>query len=203
MSSESESQSDALFGQQLGYIRVSAADQNPGRQYETLGRCDKYFEDKISGKSRAKRAALTEMIGYARQGDNIRVASLDRLGRNTRDLYAILDELTVKGCSVTFVAENITVSKNNTTPMEELFLSFLSAMAQFERARIRERQSEGIALAKAKGKYDEQRALSTGDVEACRALVEMGLAKAEVARRYNVSRQTLYSALNGAGVYAC
>lgn len=142
------------------------------------------------------------MISYARQGDNIRTASLDRLGRNTRDLYAILDELTVKGCSVTFVSENITVSKNNTTPMEELFLSFLSAMAQFERARIRERQAEGIALAKAKGKYDEQCALKAEDVEACPALVEMGLAKTEVARRYNVSRQTLYNALNGAGVYS-
>lgn len=70
--------------------------------------------------------------------------------------------------------------------MEELFLSFLSALVQFEWARICERQGESIVLARAKDNYDNQRALSTGDVGACRALVEMGLAKTEVACRYNV-----------------
>lgn len=53
MTTESENQADTLFGQQVGYVRVSATDQNSGRQYETLGHCDRYFEDKISGKSRA------------------------------------------------------------------------------------------------------------------------------------------------------
>lgn len=186
----------------MGYVRVSSADQNPTRQYEAIGECHKVFEDRISGKSRAKRAGLEALIDYARDGDTIRVASLDRLGRDTRDLYAILDELTDKGCSVSLVSEGMTVAKNGSSSMQEMFLTFLAAMAQFERARIRERQAEGIALAKAKGVYERQRALSPDDVAAARALVEMGAPKAEVARRYGVSRQTLYTALSGKGIYA-
>lgn len=200
MPTDSEDPSAPLFGQTLGYVRISSADQNPGRQYETIGQCDKTFEDKLSGKSRANRAGLNKLIDYARQGDHIRVASLDRLGRDTRDLYSIVDTLTGKGCTVTFVSESITVSKDGSSPMQELFLTFLSGMAQFERARILERQREGIALAKAHGVY--QRKLTDEDVEACRAMVEMGISVAEVARRYEVSRQTLYSALKGDGAYS-
>lgn len=200
MPTGSENPSDTLFGQTLGYVRVSSADQNPGRQYETIGWCDKTFEDKVSGKSRANRAGLNKLIDYAREGDHIRVASLDRLGRDTRDLYTLVDTLTGKGCTVTFVSENITVSRDGSSPMQELFLTFLSGMAQFERARILERQREGIELAKAKGVY--QRKLTDEDVRACRAMVEMGISAAEVARRYQVSRQTLYNALNGNGAYS-
>lgn len=200
MPSSSENQTDALFGQTLGYVRVSAADQNPGRQYEAIGQCDKIYEDKISGKSRADRDGLAALLEYAREGDSIRIASLDRLGRNTRDLHAILDALTDKGCTVTFISENITVSKDGGSPMQELFLTFLSAMAQFERTRILERQREGIELAKTKGVY--QRKLTGEDVEAGRAMVEMGISVAEVARRYDVSRQTLYNALKGTGAYS-
>lgn len=200
MASDSENPTDALFGQILGYVRVSTADQNPSRQYETIGQCDKAFEDKLSGKSRANRTGLNDLIDYARQGDHVRVASLDRLGRDTRDLYSIVDALTKKGCTITFISEGITVSKDGSSPMQELFLTFLSGMAQFERARILERQREGIELAKTQGVY--QRKLNEEDVEACRALVDMGISVAEVARRYDVSRQTLYSALNSAGAYS-
>ncbi|PAK92585.1 resolvase [Brevibacterium casei] len=200
MSTDSENHSDALFGQTLGYVRVSSADQNPGRQYEILGPCDKLFEDKLSGKSRANRTGLTNLIDYARDGDHIRIASLDRLGRDTRDLYSLVDTLTNKGCTITFVSEGITVSKDGSSPMQELFLTFLSGMAQFERARILERQREGIELAKARGIY--QRKLTDEDVEACRAMIDMGISVAEVARRYEVSRQTVYNALNKSGAYS-
>ena len=189
-------------GQTVGYVRVSSADQNLGRQHEAIGPCDRVFEDHMSGKSRAKRKGLADLIGYVREGDTVRVASLDRLGRDTRDLHALVDELTAKGCSVEFVAEGITVSRDSRSPIQELFLTFLSAMAEFERSRIRERQAEGIALAKAKGVYDKQRALSPEDVEAVRAQIDMGIPAAEVARRYSISRQTLYTALNGKGAYA-
>ncbi|PCC48808.1 recombinase family protein [Brevibacterium aurantiacum] len=181
-------------------MRVSTADQNPSRQYENIGQCDKTFEDKLSGKSRANRTGLNDLIDYARQGDHVRVASLDRLGRDTRDLYSIVDALTKKGCTITFISEGITVSKDGSSAMQELFLTFLSGMAQFERARILERQREGIELAKTQGVY--QRKLNEEDVEACRALVDMGISVAEVARRYDVSRQTLYNALNSAGAYS-
>lgn len=200
MPTDSENHPDALFGQTLGYVRVSSADQNPGRQYEIIGQCDKTSEDKLSGKSRANRTGLNKLIDYARESDHIRVASLDRLGRDTRDLYSLVDTLTGKGCTVTFVSESITVSKDGSSPIQELFLTFLSGMAQFERARILERQREGIELAKAQGVY--QRKLNDEDVAACRALRDMGIPVAEVARRHEVSRQTLYNALMGAGAYS-
>lgn len=189
-------------GQMVGYVRVSSADQNPARQRERIGHCDRVFEDRMSGKSRAKRKGLADLVAYVREGDTVRVASLDRLGRDTRDLHALVDELTAKGCAVEFVSEGITVSRDSRSPIQELFLTFLSAMAEFERTRIRERQAEGIALAKAKGIYEKQRALSDEDVEAVRALCDMGVPAAEVARRYSISRQTLYTAVGGRGAYA-
>ena len=198
---ESEDHDKHSRGQIVGYVRVSSADQNPARQHEVIGHCDRVFEDRMSGKSRAKRKGLADLIGYVREGDTVRVASLDRLGRDTRDLHALVDELTAKGCSVEFVAEGITVSRDSRSPIQELFLTFLSAMAEFERSRIRERQAEGIALAKTRGVYDKQRALTDEDVEAVRALIDLGVPAAEVARRYSVSRQTVYTAVRGKGAY--
>lgn len=199
MSTTSVNQDTTLFGQTIGYVRVSTAEQNPNRQHEAIGPCDKVFEDRMSGKSKTNRKQLNALIDYARQGDTIRVEAMERLGRDTRDLYSILDTLTDKGCTVTFVTEGITISKDKNSPTQELFLSFLAAMAQFERSRILERQREGIALAKAQGVY--QRKLTTDDVEACRTLVDMGIPVSEAARRYNASRQTLYTALKGQGAY--
>lgn len=188
-------------GQIVGYVRVSSADQNPARQHEALGTCDRVFEDRLSGKSRAKRTGLAALIAYVRDGDTVRVSSLDRLGRDTRDLHAVVDELTSKGCVLEFVSERITVSRDSRSPLQELFLTFLSAMAEFERSRIRERQAEGIALAKTRGVYEKQRALTDDDVVAARAMVDMRVPVTEVAQRYSVSRQTLYSALRGDGAY--
>ena len=184
-----------MSGQVVGYVRVSAADQNPQRQIEVLGECDKIFTDKISGKSRAKRDGLAELIGYIRDGDTVRVASMDRLGRDTRDLYNLVAEITDKGAVVEFVNENITVDKNGASPLDSLMLGILAAFAEFERRRIRERQAEGIAIAKAKGKYAQQPALSDDDIEQVKALVELGHPKTDIARQFQVSRQTIYNAL--------
>ena len=121
--------------------------------------------------------------------------SMDRLGRDARDLYAIVDELTAKGCAVQFVSERITVDKSGTSPVDGLMLGILAAFAEFERRRIKERQAEGIALAKARGKYVQAPKLSDTDVEQARVMIEMGIPKAEVARTFGVSRQTLYTSL--------
>ena len=185
-----------VSGQVVGYVRVSAADQNPQRQLEVLGECHKVFADKISGKSRAKRKALAELIEYIRDGDTVRIASMDRLGRDTRDLYNIVAEITDKGAAVQFINENITVDKNGASPMDSLMLGILAAFAEFERRRIRERQAEGIAIAKAKGKYVQRPALSNEDVEQVQALVDLGYPKTEIARQFQVSRQTIYNALS-------
>ena len=184
-----------MVGQTVGYVRVSSVEQNLDRQLEAVGECDRVFEDKISGSSRAKRAGLAELMTYVREGDLVKVASMDRLGRDTRDLYAIVDELTAKGCAVQFVSERITVDKSGPSPVDGLMLGILAAFAEFERRRIKERQAEGIALAKARGKYVQAPKLSDTDVEQARVMIQMGIPKAEVARTFGVSRQTLYTSL--------
>lgn len=179
----------------MGYVRVSSADQNPGRQLEALGECTKVFTDKISGKSRAKRTGLSSLMDYIREGDTVRVASMDRLGRSTRDLFNLVDEIVAKGAAVEFVKERLTVDKNGSSPIDALMLGVMASFAEFERNLIRERQAEGIALAKAKGKYVQAPKLGPDDVKQAQAMLDLGMPKTEVAARLGVSRQTLYSAL--------
>ena len=203
MSTGSEDHADMPRGQVLGYVRVSTAEQNPARQHEAIGKCDRVFEDRESGRTREKREALADLITYARAGDEVRVRSIDRLGHSTRDLHDILAQLvTEKGVRVRFMFEGITVARDQGNPASEMFLTFLSAMVQFQYALQRERQLAGVALARERGVYEKTRSLSPAEVEAARALVDMGMSKTQVAKRYEVSRQTLYTALNGKGAYA-
>lgn len=184
-----------MVGQTVGYVRVSSADQNPARQLEQLGECHKIFTDKNSGKTRTGRKGLQELIGYVRDGDVVHVQSMDRLGRDTLDLYQILNELTNKGATVKLLSEGFTVSKDETNPTQQLMLGLLAAIADFERSKIRERQAEGIAIAKAKGKYARQPKLTDEDIEQVEVLLELGHEKTEIARQFQVSRQTIYNAL--------
>jgi len=193
-----EGQVLVVSGQVIGYVRVSAADQNPERQIDVLGECHKVFTDKISGKSRAKRQALADLLDYIRDNDIVRIASMDRLGRDTRDLYNIVADITDKGAAVEFLNENITVDKNGSSPMDSLMLGILAAFAEFERRRIKERQAEGIAIAKAKGKYQQPLKLSPKDIEQAQVMIDMGIPKTQVAATFEVSRQTLYTALRRA-----
>lgn len=136
-------------GQIVGYARVSAADQNLARQLAALEGCDRVFADKVSGKD-TKRDQLQLMLDYVRQGDTLRVTSADRLARSTRDLLAIVEELKGRGVAVEFLDNP---ALNTDTPNGQFMLTILGAVAQLERSVIRERQMEGIALAKAEGKY--------------------------------------------------
>ncbi len=185
-----------MSGQVVGYVRVSSTDQNEARQVEALTGTDRLFVDKLSGKN-TERPALTEMLGYVRDGDTVRVASLDRLARNLDDLRRLVTDLTAKGVRVEFIKEALTFT-GETNPMSKLLLSMLGAVAEFERELIRERQAEGIAIAKAKGVYKGRKpALNAEQVEQVRSRIAEGVPKAVVARDLGVSRQTLYSALAG------
>lgn len=187
-----------VVGQTVGYVRVSSVDQNPARQLEQLGECHKIFTDKSSGKTRTNRKGLQELIGYVRDGDVVRVQSMDRLGRDTLDLYQILNDLTDKGTTVMLLSEGMTVSKDETNPTQQMMLGILAAIADFERVKIRERQAEGIAIAKAKGKYARKPKLSDDDIEQIKVLLQLGHEKTEIARQFQVSRQTIYNALRRA-----
>lgn len=185
-------------GELVGYARVSSADQNLDRQLEVLSRADKIFTEKISGSSR-ERPELTRMIEYVREGDTVLVKSPDRLARSTADLLALVEQLRAKDVQIEFIDNP---ALNTDAPQGEFMLTVLAAMAQLERATIRERQAEGIAIAKKKGVYARTRRLSLGQIAEARELVEAGVAHARVARELGVSRTTLYAALSGSGAYA-
>ncbi len=186
-------------GRIYGYARVSATDQNLDRQREALAGVDMLVEEKVSGKSRDGREKLRTLIEFADDGDVVRVKSIDRLARNTRDLLAIVDELAAKGVGVEFVD---TPQLNVTTKEGRAMLTIFAAFAQLERESIRERQMEGIALAKAAGRYAKGPKLTAEQIAEARQKVDSGVPKAAVARSLSVSRQTLHTALKGEGRYA-
>lgn len=184
-----------MTGQVVGYVRVSSIDQNEARQVEALEGADRLFVDKITGKS-AQRPALAELLAFVRDGDTVRVTSLDRLARNLDDLRRLVSDLTAKGVRVEFIKEGLTFTGDDSA-MARLLLSVMGAFAEFERSLIRERQAEGIAIAKANGVYKgRKRALTPEHVATARERVAHGVPKAVVARDLGVSRQTLYAALS-------
>lgn len=135
----------------IGYIRVSTVEQNIARQeviMEKLG-VEKIFIDKISGKN-MERPMLKEMMDFVRSGDIVVVESISRFARNTRDLLELVDQLVAKGVQFVSMKERIDTS----TPSGKFMLTVFGAVAQLERDYILQRQKEGIAIAKAQGKYN-------------------------------------------------
>lgn len=182
------------MGAQVGYIRVSTLDQNTERQLEGYA-LDRVFEEKASAKD-TKRPQLEACLEYLREGDTLVVHSIDRLARNLEDLQRLVRELTHKGVSMFFVKENLTFQSGDNNPMQTLMFQMLGAFAQFERALIRERQREGIALAKKEGRQlGRSKALSPEKEAEVRARATQGANKKALAAEYGISRQTLYRIL--------
>lgn len=182
-----------MHGQRIGYIRVSTLDQNPDRQLEGV-QVSKVFIDKASGKD-TQRPELDALLGYVREGDTLVVHSMDRLARNLDDLRRIVQQLTGRGVRIEFVKESLTFTGED-SPMANLLLSVMGAFAEFERALIRERQREGISLAKQRGVYrGRKKALNSNQVEELRRRVESRETKAALAREFGISRATLYEYL--------
>jgi DNA invertase Pin-like site-specific DNA recombinase len=178
-------------GQRIGYLRVSTVDQNTDRQLDGIA-LDKVFTDKASGKD-TNRPQLGQAIEYLREGDTLVVHSMDRLARNLEDLRRIVRELTRQGVRVEFVKESLTFTGDDSA-MNTLLLSMLGAVAEFERSMILERQKEGIALAKAAGKYKGRKAALTDDRAAeLRVRLADGESVTALAKEFGISRQTVYN----------
>ena len=182
-----------MHGQRIGYVRVSSFDQNPERQLEQV-QVDKVFTDKASGKD-TQRPQLDALLGFVREGDTVVVHSMDRLARNLDDLRRLVQGLTQRGVRIEFVKEHLTFTGED-SPMANLMLSIMSAFAEFERALIRERQREGIALAKQRGAYrGRKKALAPERVAELQRRAAAGEKKAQLAREFGISRETLYQYL--------
>ena len=182
-----------MKGQRIGYIRVSTFDQNPARQLEHI-KVDKTFTDKASGKD-IKRPALEALLNFVREGDTIVVHSMDRLARNLVDLLCLVQKTNQRGIHIEFVKENLTFTGDD-SPISKLLLSVVGAFAECERSFIKDRQMEGIALAKKRGVYKGRKAvLSRDQVEQIKERIANGDKKSHIARDFSISRETLYQYL--------
>jgi len=182
-----------MKGQRIGYVRVSSTDQNPERQLEGM-ELDRIFTDKASGKD-MQCPQLDALLTYVREGDIVVVHSMDRLARNLDDLRHLVQQLTQRKIGVSFMKENLTFTGSD-SPMANLLLSVMGAFAQFERELIKERQIEGIALAKRHGAYrGRKKALSPTQIEDLRRRASADEQKATLAREFGISRETLYQYL--------
>lgn len=179
-------------GMVVGYARVSSTDQNLDRQREALGRygVDRLYEDKKSGKD-VDREQFRAMMDFVREGDTIVVSELSRMNRNIIDLYKTIDTLNNKGVSVVFIKEGI----NTSGAYNKLILAIFAGLAEFERENIRDRQAEGITLAKKAGKYKGRpcKKFDKDVLDGLRADLEKGtVTVVDAAKRLGVSRSTLY-----------
>ena len=136
-------------GMVFGYGRVSTKDQNSARQKEALqNKCDVYFEDKMSGRN-MERPEFQKMIEQLRPGDSVMVVSIDRLGRNLKELVELSSKLQDMGVNIVALNQGIDTSSK----MGQLFYNFMALMSEMELMFIQERQREGIELAKQNGRY--------------------------------------------------
>lgn len=136
-------------------------------------------------------------MSFVRTGDTVIVHSMDRLARNLDDLRRIVHTLTGRGVRIEFVKEHLSFTGDD-SPMASLMLSVMGAFAEFERALINERQREGIALAKQRGAYKgRKKSLSQAAVAQLRERLTTGISKAQAAREFGISRQTLYQYVRG------
>ena len=176
----------------VAYARTSTAEQEAGleaqlRDLKSAG-AEKIFSEQAS--SMAARAQLTAALDFVREGDVFVITKLDRLARSMGDLMDITRRLEAKGVALRILAMNLDTS----TPTGKLMMNVLGSVAQFERELMLERQREGIARAKAAGKY-RGRPVTT-DQAKIRELVALGIPKAKIAKQMGISRETVYRALD-------
>ncbi|KAB0668761.1 recombinase family protein [Aeromonas veronii] len=174
----------------IGYARVSTTGQSLEQQLTALAECEKVFQEKISG-SKTDRPQLQAMLEFVRSGDVLKVTKLDRLARNTRHLLGITDQLHAKG--VTLQIQNLGI--DTATPTGKLMLTMIGAIATFEREIMLERQAEGIAIAKLKGKYKGRKPITSDKVDEVLQMLEQKTSKKMIAKTVGISEATLYRIL--------
>ncbi len=179
----------------FNYIRVSTIEQNTERQLKDIP-CDRVYEEKISGKD-TNRPQLQAMLSNIRVGDIINIHEMSRLARNTRDLLNLVEDITSKGATIIFHKENLMFrGDGKQDPYQKMMMTMLGAVAELERSILLERQREGIAIAKAKGKYKGgKNKLVDTQIAELNVLYKQGIPVARIAKQFKISRPTVYSYL--------
>ena len=176
-------------GKNIAYVRVSTVEQNEARQKEALEKfeIDRWFIEKASGKD-TNRPILQEMLAYIREDDTVYVEEFSRLGRSTADLLATVQAIEDAGAKFVSLKENFDTS----TPVGQLQMTMMAAIAEFERAMILERQREGIAIAKREGKYKGRKSVSVPNIgEYYQKYMSRRGTKTSIAQELGISRTTL------------
>lgn len=176
---------------EFAYKRVSTAEQNLERQLAGK-EFDREYIEKVSGKS-LDRPQLQALLQNLREGDRVHVHELSRLGRSVKDLLEIVQRVLDAGASIRFHKEGLRFEGDQADPFQQLMLNLLSSIAQFERDLMLERQREGIAIAKAKGKYKgKQTRFSEAELKEIEEKFDTCSSKSQLAKEVGVSRQYLY-----------
>jgi DNA invertase Pin-like site-specific DNA recombinase len=175
----------------VGYARVSSSGQSLELQQDALraAECEKLFAEKESGTTTDKRKALADALDFIREGDTLMVTKVDRLARSVADLEAIVRTIKTKGAFLKAVDQPIDTSN----AAGVAFLQMLAVFAEFETAIRKDRQMEGIAKAKAAGRYKGR--TPTVDVAAVRALKAEGVRPVDIAAKLGIGRASVYRAL--------
>lgn len=179
----------------IGYARTSTLDQKAGleaqlEQLNTAG-CEKVFQEQVSSVDVQARQQLSDALEYLRAGDALVVTKLDRLARSVAHLVELNAALEEKKASLKILDLNMDTS----TPQGKLMLTMLGGIAQFEREIMLERQREGIARAKAAGKYKGRKPTARAKAEEVKKLIEEGIGATEIARRLQIGRASVYRIL--------
>ena len=179
----------------IGYARTSTADQEAGyeaqlRDLETAG-AEKVFGERVSSVDIAARGQLAAALDFVREGDKLLVTRLDRLARSVAHLLDIVAVLEKKGVALRILSMDVDTS----TPTGRLLLTMLGAVAEFERAIMLERQREGIAKARAAGRYKGRQPTARRQVAEVRRLRAEGIGASEIARRLGIGRASVYRVL--------
>ena len=174
------------------YVRVSSLDQRVDRQLLAYDHADRTYIDKMSGVTR-DRPELNRLLNDLRAGDIVVVKSIDRLSRSAKDFLDISEQIKRANANLIILDLNIDTSSS----VGECVLTILAAISQMERNTIRQRTSEGIAIAKSLGKYTGRKTgaialTSQHSIDRFKRLFKAGLSKSELAREFNVSRPTIY-----------
>lgn len=196
---------------EVGYVRVSTKEQNLNRQNQLMNEMgiEKLFEEKESGKNIENRPVFQPVFSFIREGDNLTVTSLDRLGRNYEDIKNTVQLLRTKGVSLRVLdAEFLNFNTGNLLldkAMFDMFLSLLSYISENEREKILERQRQGIIEAKKKGSYKDRKVeYDSNGTNPQKRLVynqivadyQSGKSISEIARGNGASRPTVYKIIN-------
>ena len=174
----------------IGYARTSTVEQEAGfeaqkRDLSAAG-CTKLFAEQVS--SVAQRDALATALDYLRDDDVMVVTKLDRLARSMRDLLDIVSRIEGKGASLRILAMNL----DTTTATGKLMLNVLGSVAEFERSMMLERQREGIAKAKADGKYKGRAPTARAKSDEVRKILADNVGVCAIAETLNISRSSVW-----------